>query len=215
MFLAEFAQLAVATVVLAAVVFLTSYAVERGLRRSPDADTAFWYCFSGLCCALTVVLAAAVLFPAAVPLWLLLAAGCAAPAVWRITRRAAAAVRYQDTRDWHEAAARHDAARTRWLAYELDPALAIDYPDMSDVTRPETAAMLRAMKRADALRSLGPDDDGGAGAFATAVAEAAVRLSAAERAAGRLAEATPQSPLLEARPQTGLDFLPVRRTSGR
>ncbi|HXF02055.1 MAG TPA: hypothetical protein VN601_03620, partial [Arthrobacter sp.] len=67
----------------------------------------------------------------------------------------------------------------------------------------------------DALRSLGPDDDGGAGAFATAVAEAAVRLSAAERAAGRLAEATPQSPLLEARPQTGLDFLPVRRTSGR
>ncbi|MEV7646311.1 hypothetical protein [Arthrobacter sp. NPDC089319] len=211
MFLAQFAQLAVATVVLAAVVFLTSYAVERGLRRSPDADTAFWYCFSGLCCALTVVLAAAALFPAAVPLWLLLAAGCAAPAVWRITRRASAAVRYQDTRDWHEAAARHDAARTRWLAYELDPALVIDYPDMSDVLQPETAAMLRAMKRADALRSLGPDNDGGAGAYPTAVAEATARLTAAERAAGRPPETGLQGPL----PETGRDFLPVRRTSGR
>ncbi|MET1152649.1 hypothetical protein [Arthrobacter sp.] len=205
MFLAQSAQLAVATVVLAAVVFLTSYAVERGLRRSPDADTAFWYCFSGLSCALTVVLAAAALFPAAVPVWLLLAACCAAPAVWRITRRAAAAVRYQDTREWHEAAARHDAARVRWLAYELDPALAIDYPDMSDVSRPETAAMLRAMKRADALRTLGPDD-GGASAYPTAVAEAAAHLNEAERAAGRLPEAVPQ---------TGRTVLPVRRTSGR
>lgn len=206
MFLAEFAQLAVATVVLAAVVSVTSYTVERGLRRSPDADTAFWYCFSGLCCALTVVLAAAVLFPAAVPLWLLLAAGCAAPAAWRITRRAAAAVRYQDTRGWHEAAARHDAIRVRWLAYELDPALAIDYPDMSDIARPHTAAMLRAMKHADALRSLGPDDDGGASAYPTAVAEAAARLTEAERAAGRNPEAWPP---------TGRTFLPVRRTSGQ
>jgi hypothetical protein len=187
MFLAEFAQLAVATAVLAAVVFLTSYAVERGLRRRPDPDTAFWYCFSGLCCALAVVLAAVVAFPSAVPLWLLLAAGCAAPAVWRISRSAAAAIRYQDSRDWHEAAARHDALRARWLAYELDPALAIDYPDMSDVSRPATAAMLRALKRADALRSLGPANDGGATAYPAAVVEAEVRMAEAQRASGRRA----------------------------
>lgn len=188
MFLAGIAQLAVATAVLAVVVFLTSYGVERGLRRSPDPDAAFWYCFSGLCCALTVVLSASLLFPSAVPLWLLLSAGCAAPAVWRITRRAAAAVHYQDTRDWHEAATQHEAVRARWLAYELDPALAIDYPDMSDVSRPETAALVRALKRADALRTLGPGDDGGADAYPAAVAEAATRLAEAERAAGRLPE---------------------------
>ena len=44
------------------------------------------------------------------------------------------------------------ALLARWQRYELDPALSIDYPAMSDSRQPETAALIRAMKDAERLR---------------------------------------------------------------
>lgn len=47
---------------------------------------------------------------------------------------------------------RHDDVVDRWLAYETDPALQIDYPQMTDVRHPAAAAVVRAMRRANDAR---------------------------------------------------------------
>jgi len=48
--------------------------------------------------------------------------------------------------------AEHDAVLARWMAYETDPGLAIDYPVMSDPRSPLLADFLRAHERAQWLR---------------------------------------------------------------
>ncbi|MFJ4036989.1 hypothetical protein ACIPVB_02795 [Microbacterium sp. NPDC090007] len=48
--------------------------------------------------------------------------------------------------------AEHDAILARWMAYETDPALAIDYPAMSDPRSPLLADFLRAHERAQWVR---------------------------------------------------------------
>ncbi|RWR17950.1 hypothetical protein D8Y23_10535 [Microbacterium enclense] len=48
--------------------------------------------------------------------------------------------------------AEHDAILVRWMAYETDPALAIDFPAMSDSRSPLLAEFLRAQERARWLR---------------------------------------------------------------
>lgn len=48
--------------------------------------------------------------------------------------------------------AEHDAVLTRWMAYETDPALAIDFPAMSDPRSPLLADFLHAHERAQWLR---------------------------------------------------------------
>ena len=48
--------------------------------------------------------------------------------------------------------AEHDAVLVRWMAYETDPALAIDFPAMSDSRSPLLAEFLRAQERAQWLR---------------------------------------------------------------
>lgn len=52
----------------------------------------------------------------------------------------------------------HEAILARWRPYELDVAKLIDYPSMSDVRVPETAAMLRAMRAADLARTAPTDE---------------------------------------------------------
>lgn len=44
--------------------------------------------------------------------------------------------------------AQHDAINARWVAYETDPALAIDFPQMGDPRHPATLAFLRAQREA-------------------------------------------------------------------
>ncbi len=48
--------------------------------------------------------------------------------------------------------AEHDAILARWMAYETDPGLAIDYPQVSDSRSPLLAEFLRAHERAQWLR---------------------------------------------------------------
>ncbi|MCI9857739.1 hypothetical protein [Microbacterium proteolyticum] len=52
--------------------------------------------------------------------------------------------------------AEHDAILTRWMAYETDTALAIDYPVMTDPRSPLLAEFLRAHERAQWLRPTTP-----------------------------------------------------------
>lgn len=77
------------------------------------------------------------------------------------------------------AAVRHDRLRSRWLAYEVDPQLQIDFPAMSDTAFPATSAMIRAMRSADSARSAGRAAD-----YLPAVDAFCEALRAAEIAAG-------------------------------
>jgi hypothetical protein len=76
------------------------------------------------------------------------------------------------------AAARHRVVLTRWQRYELDPACCIDFPDMTDVRRPETAALIKAMREAERLRAVE------AAGYLPAVARLEHALGRAEAAAG-------------------------------
>jgi hypothetical protein len=74
---------------------------------------------------------------------------------------------------------RHDAMKKRWLAYELEPQRQLDYPAMTDVTFPPTAAMVKAMRAAEEARKQGDTD-----AYEAAVETFSLALAAAEAAAG-------------------------------
>lgn len=54
--------------------------------------------------------------------------------------------------------AQHDATDARWLDYEIDVAKLLDFPLMTDLRDPLTAAFHRARSRADLLRPAGGDD---------------------------------------------------------
>lgn len=54
--------------------------------------------------------------------------------------------------------ARHDETDARWLEYELDVAKLLDFPVMTDMREPLTAAFHRARSRADLLRPARTDD---------------------------------------------------------
>jgi hypothetical protein len=54
--------------------------------------------------------------------------------------------------------AQHDATDARWLDYEIDVAKLLDFPTMTDLRDPLTAAFHRARSRADLLRPAAGDD---------------------------------------------------------
>lgn len=98
---------------------------------------------------------------------------------WQSARR-----QRREERPLHTAAqAEHTSLVARWSRYELDPAYCIDYPAMTDVRQPETAAVIRAMREAEHLRSV-PQQG-----YATAVARLRLALAEAEKAAGMPAAA--------------------------
>ncbi|WP_394686035.1 hypothetical protein [uncultured Microbacterium sp.] len=84
--------------------------------------------------------------------------------------------------------AEHDAILARWMAYETDPGLAVDYPQMSDSRSPLLADFLRAHEKAQWLRPasvqarLAPADFL---AYRDAVRRTAHAFDRAERAARR------------------------------
>lgn len=184
-------QLVLWGAVLAAAVACTVIVVRHhaGTSDGDSSDPLFWDLFFG----------AAVIFPALVipavssPLAGLVltavagASGIAAyrnsPQVlgWYTSRR-----RQRDELPARQAAVvLHDAVLKRWQRYELDPALAIDFPAMADVARPETAAFVRAMREAELLRTLGHPG------YPPAVARLESALHHAELAAGAKPSAPP------------------------
>lgn len=150
-------------------------------------DAVFWDGFAGL-----AIVAPAVLLPslASPPAGLLLVTLAATTAVFsyrwtpEVLRRQAARRAARDAAAADaQAALRHQAALARWQRYELDPACCLDFPAMSDPRRPETSAMLKAMKAAEQQRS-GAGRDAAPGGYTTAVDRLERALAEAERAAG-------------------------------
>ncbi|MCY0904134.1 hypothetical protein OS914_04315 [Arthrobacter sp. H14-L1] len=175
------------------------YALRQELRREAGCrgDALFWHGFLGLAFVLPAVIITAVVNPVAGAVLLLLTVTVGAW-VYRGTpgqddRRRQCLGRRADARDFSALATRHDAVLARWSDYELDPAKMIDYPDLSDVRRAETAVLIRTMREAAILRrgvgvAKGAIDRGGADSacavYAVAVTRLEERLAAAELAAG-------------------------------
>jgi hypothetical protein len=152
-------QLVLWSAVLAAAVACTVIVVRHHLKTSDgdSPDLLFWDLFGG-----AVVIAPALLIPAVASpsagLALVAVAGVSgmaayrsSPAVlsWYETRRR----RRVDGPLCRAAAVVHEEILGRWARYELDPALAITYPDLADVARPETAALVKALREAESLKT--------------------------------------------------------------
>jgi hypothetical protein len=146
---------------------------DREFVKEPDAT--FWNIFAGLVVIVPAVVIPALASPAVglLMLFLAVAAAIAAFAVGRKLER-----NRQDRIGFTEAAARHDALLARWQRYELDPAKGIDFPGMSDVSVPQTAALVRALQEAQRCRLTAGTD------YARAVEKLDVAMVEAEAAAG-------------------------------
>lgn len=180
-------QLAVCAAVVvcgvAGAVFSARYHARRDAGQLTDA--VFWDGFAGL-----VIVFPAILIPSLASPWLgfavgsLAAATAAATYVWspRVMAWRDARVHTGTARaEIEAAAARHRTVLTRWQRYELDPACCIDYPDMTDVRRPETAALIKAMREAERLRAAEAAEAAG---YLPAVDRLEHALGRAEAAAG-------------------------------
>jgi hypothetical protein len=174
--------LALAAVVVAAASGSVYLARKHLLSDAGLPDAVFWDAFAGLAVVVPVVVVASVASPWAGLMLGLLAAGTAwATCLWtpRLLGRQESRRSARETLEANAAAgARHRNALARWQRYELDPGYCIAYPAMSDPSRPETAALIRAMKAAEQLRGAG---DAG---YGPAVDRLERALADAERAAG-------------------------------
>lgn len=187
-------QTALAVAVICALIALTALAVSRCLATDADRDGVFWYGFTGGFACLGAITGAMVLIPetaAVTGLAGMLGLGMASGWVWRGEQERKARRHRRSVEQARSALrARHESVLQRWVSYELDPAVAIDYPNMTDVKQPETAQLVRAMRKAAALREQADtDDDGAAPVYERAVAELETAFEEAERAAG--AHSTP------------------------
>jgi len=171
--------------ILVCAVAATVLAVRHHAASQPAgtaSDTLFWDLFMG-----SAVAVPAVLIPALASPWagVALAAlgGATGVAAYRSHPRITA---WQNLRQQVRqerpitaaAQAEHALLLERWRRYELDPAYCIDYPAMTDVRRPETAEVIRAMREAEQLRTV-PQQG-----YVPAVARFRLALGEAEKAAG-------------------------------
>jgi hypothetical protein len=169
---------------LVAAVAGTVFAVRRHtlLQADGTSDPMFWDLFMGSVVAVPAVLIPALESPLS-GLLLSIVGGAAGIASYRYSPRIMAwqQLRTQRRQEQpvHQAAeAQHEALLARWRRYELDPALCIDYPAITDVRMPETSALIRAMRDAEQLRAVRHEG------YPPAVARLVHALAAAEKAAG-------------------------------
>ncbi|UWX97249.1 hypothetical protein N2K95_00615 [Arthrobacter zhaoxinii] len=160
--------------------------IDRMLRTR-DGEGLFW---TGLTAFLAVLLTAAWAVTAtsagSAAVGMVVVAGGIAASFWTL-RRDRRRRRNRETRQVEAAvtaaATRHREVLARWSAYELDPWLAAEHPQLLDVRTPETRTFIRALKAAEQLRP-----DGVTAAQAAAYAEAVTTLEdslrRAEEAAG-------------------------------
>jgi hypothetical protein len=171
----------------ASTVFVVRQRALAGPEGGPEgkagrSDQLFWDLFLGSAVALPALLIPT-LMSAWAGLFLTGAAAAAGVAAYRVSPRMAAWLsRRRQRREYlplHSAAqARHSILLERWRRYELDPAYCIDYPAMTDVRQPHTAAVIRAMREAEQLRAAGHQG------YPPAVERLGLALTAAEQAAG-------------------------------
>ncbi|MEZ2390921.1 hypothetical protein AB6813_15530 [bacterium RCC_150] len=156
--------------------------IDDAGAKEPDA--LFWNVFAGLVVIVPAVIIPALASPAVGLLMLFLGAGAGLGAYslgrkleWNRQNDPARRVGFAET------AAHHDALLLHWQGYELDPGKGIDFPGMSDVRVPETAAMVRALREAERCRLTSGTD------YAAAVAHLERTMAEAEAAAGAQLEA--------------------------
>lgn len=177
-------QLVLWGAVLAAAVACTVFVVRHhaGTSDGDSSDPLFWDLFFGAAVILPALVIPAVSSPLA-GLALTAVAGASGIAAYRNSPQVLGWYtswrRQREEQPARQAAAElHNAVLKRWQRYELDPALAIDFPAMSDVARPETAAFVKAMREAELFKTL--SDPG----YPSAVARLESALHHAELAAG-------------------------------
>lgn len=128
---------------------------HRTMETDDVGDQLFWDLFAGTAVAVPAVLLPSLASPTAGVL--VVAAGLASGiAAYRKYPRLAALQQQRQRRNTAmrglgAAVERHQRTIETWRRYELDPTLAIDFPAMSDVRRPETARLIRALRSAETL----------------------------------------------------------------
>ncbi|THJ65166.1 hypothetical protein E8P82_12700 [Arthrobacter echini] len=161
--------------VIAAGAAVTGWRLDVVSQRGGETDDYFWVAFGGV----VVVAGAGVVAVALGGLWpAALTAAVSIPAVsawlWRRvrTRRAENEIAARSA-VWSELLRRHDAVARRWADYDLDPAKAIDHPEMHDPSHPAARRVVHALRAADTERdAAGRSTPGGSGdvrAYADAV----------------------------------------------
>ncbi|SER35340.1 hypothetical protein [Arthrobacter sp. OV608] len=173
----------VLVVSVAATVFQVRRRPLAGAGREPErSDQLFWDLFLGSAVALPALLIPTLSSPVA-GLFLAGAAVASGIAAYRGSPRIAArlSARRQSRKYlplYTAAQAEHSMLLERWRRYELDPAYCIDFPAMTDVRLPHTAAVIKAMREAEQLRAARHQE------YPPAVERFGRALAAAEQAAG-------------------------------
>ncbi|MCU1568498.1 MAG: hypothetical protein JWQ56_3435 [Pseudarthrobacter sp.] len=173
----------VLVVSVAATVFQVRRRALAGAGREPErSDQLFWDVFLGSAVALPALLIPTLSSPWA-GLFLTGAAVASGIAAYRSSPRLVSLL--SDRRQRREylplytaAQVEHSMLLERWRRYELDPAYCIDYPAMTDVRLPRTAAVIKAMREAEQLRTARHQE------YPPAVERFGRALAAAEQAAG-------------------------------
>ncbi len=167
----------------------TVWLAETRPARENDPDSAFWYTFTGLC-----VLAPTVLVPAfessAASLVLLVLSGATAVATHFAVRHRRALAAEASRQGLLQAAltaaaTEHQAALDRWACYVLDPETASRLPAMTNIRRPETAALVRLLAATEQLSPTPPLTHDGVASYQQSVTELGQALATAEDAAAR------------------------------
>ncbi|GAA1110418.1 hypothetical protein [Arthrobacter flavus] len=166
----------------------TAFALSRSLRRNDDADSLFWYGFSGLLAVVFVIIGAVATVPGSggvVSAGALVFAGVAVGWLWRGERERRRRVQAEKIREVREGLrTRHERVLQQWVTYELDPAAAIDFPAMTDLSRSDTSQLIRSMRTAALLRERFEGDEVDSSEYERAVAGLEAALRVAETAAG-------------------------------
>ena len=167
----------------------TVWLAETRPARENDPDSAFWYTFTGLCVLAPIVLAPALTSNAA-SLVLLFLAGATAVATHLALRHRRALAAEESRQGLLQAAlaaaaTEHQAALDRWACYVLDPETASRLPAMTNINRPETAALVRLLAATEQLSPAAPLTDDGVASYQQSVTELGHALATAEDAAAR------------------------------
>ena len=174
---------AVLVVSVAATVFQVRRRSLAGAGLEPErSDQLFWDLFLGSAVALPALLIPTLSSPWA-GLFLAGAAVASGIAAYRGSPRLMSWL--SDRRQRREylplytaAQVEHSMLLERWRRYELDPAYCIEFPAMTDVRLPHTAAVIKAMREAEQLRAARHQE------YPPAVERFGRALAAAEQAAG-------------------------------
>ncbi|MHA7273687.1 hypothetical protein ACX80Z_09665 [Arthrobacter sp. TMT4-20] len=181
-------QAAIALALVGILSAATAFALSRCLRRNDDADSLFWYGFSGLLAVVFVIIGAVATVPGSgglVSAGALVFAGVAMGWLWRGERERRRRVLAEEIREVREGLrTRHERVLQQWVTYELDPAAAIDFPAMTDLSRSDTSQLIRSMRAAALMREQFEGDDVDSSEYERAVAGLEAALRAAETAAG-------------------------------